>query len=63
VPEPSVYTVVREILTDDIKLTASEVIARAKAKGVTKSDDDIRKAVHSTRTELKRKKVRARRIT
>jgi len=61
VPEPSSYTVVREILSADMKLTADEVITRAKAKGVTKSDADIRKVVHDTRKNLKDKNRKQRR--
>jgi hypothetical protein len=49
-----VSPVVRAILSADLNLSADAVIARAKAKGVTASDESIRNAVHNIRSELKK---------
>ena len=59
--EPSVYTVVREILTGDIKLASDVVISQAKAKGVASSESEIRKVVHWTRSSLKKQSRKRRR--
>ena len=50
-----VWSVVREILTANLSLTADEVIAKAKAKGVKAPHDVIRTTVHDVRKKLKRK--------
>lgn len=52
---PSTYTVVREILTEDIKLDTDTVIARAKEKGVTGDLAAIRKIVNKTRSEMRKR--------
>jgi hypothetical protein len=50
-----VWSVVREILTADIHLTADQVITKAKAKGVKSPDSDIRETVYNVRKKLKKK--------
>ncbi len=52
---PTTWTVVRDILTANLALTADEVIAKAKAKGVKTPDDAIRTTVHTLRKRLKKK--------
>ena len=54
-PAPTVSTVIREILTGDINLSADEVIKKAKARGVTASDTSIRYTAHNIKSELKKK--------
>ncbi len=49
----SVYTAVREILVADGTLSTDEIVTRAKARGVTKPDAAIRKVVNKTKSELK----------
>ena len=51
----STWTVVRDILSADMTLTADQVIARAKAKGVKAPVDAIRTTVHTLRKRLKKK--------
>lgn len=50
-----VWSVVREILSTNISLTADEVIAKARATGVKAPDDVIRTTVHNVRKKLKKK--------
>lgn len=50
-----VWSVVREILSANLALTADEVITRAKANGVKAPDDVIRTTVHNVRKKLKQK--------
>ncbi len=50
-----VWSVVREILSANMALTADEVITRAKANGVKAPDDVIRTTVHNVRKKLKQK--------
>ncbi|QDU20559.1 hypothetical protein [Urbifossiella limnaea] len=52
---PSVSSVVRAILSADLDLSADEVVAKAKAQGLTASDTSIRASVYNIRGELKRK--------
>lgn len=52
---PSVYTVVREILTTDREMTADAVISRARAKGVTTPAPAIRRVIYNTRSELRKR--------
>lgn len=52
----SVYTVARELLTEDIELSNDDAVAKIKARGVTKPESDIRKALNNTRSELRRRK-------
>lgn len=57
----SVYTVVRELLTENLELPGDQALARVKARGVTRSDAEIRKVVNHTRSELRgRKKSKGR---
>lgn len=55
VPALVVSTVVREILTGDINLSADEVIKKAKARGLTAPDASIRYTAHNIKSELKKK--------
>ncbi|MBN9517839.1 hypothetical protein J0H58_04845 [bacterium] len=52
---PTVWSVVRDILTANIGLTADEVITKAKAKGLKVPDAVIRGTVHTVRKKLKQK--------
>jgi hypothetical protein len=54
-PAPTVWSVVRDILSTNLDLTADEVITRAKSKGLKTPDAAIREAVHSVRKRLKKK--------
>jgi hypothetical protein len=54
-PAPTVWSVVRDILTANINLTADEVISKAKAKGLKAPDAVIRGTVHTVRKKLKKK--------
>ena len=47
---------VRDILSSNIEMPADEVIKRAKAKGVTAPERNIRISVHNMRSEMKRAK-------
>lgn len=51
----SVYSVVRAILTDDIGLSADEVIAKAKARGAARPDAVIRRIVYDVRRDMRRR--------
>ena len=57
-PASAISPVVRAILTDDIDLSADQVIKMAKAKGVTAPDASIRYAAHNIKSELKKKGVK-----
>ena len=52
---PSPYTMARRVLTAEPDLSTEEVFARLKGMGVTKPDADIREAIHTTRSDLRRK--------
>jgi hypothetical protein len=54
-PAPTVWSVVRDILTANINLTADEVITRAKGQGLKAPDAAIRGTVHTVRKKLKQK--------
>jgi len=54
VAEVQISPVVRAILTDDINLSADEVIRMAKAKGVSAPDNSIRDAVHNIKSAIKK---------
>jgi hypothetical protein len=54
-----VWSVVRELLSANLALTADEVITKAKAKGVEAPDDVIRTTAHNVRKKLKQKGVQA----
>jgi hypothetical protein len=59
VPIPSVYTVVRELLTANLNLSADDAIRRVKARGISLPDPKVRRVVHNTRNELKKKATKA----
>lgn len=48
----SPYTLTREFLTADPSLTTDTLVAKIKARGVTKSDADIRDAIRRTRSDM-----------
>jgi hypothetical protein len=52
---PSTWTVIRNLLTADLTLTADQVIAKAQAKGVKAPRDAIRTTVYDVRKKLKQK--------
>jgi hypothetical protein len=52
---PTTWTVVREVLSANLNLTADEVILKAKAKGVKAPDDVIRRTVYDVKKKLKQK--------
>ena len=51
--------VVRAILTDNINLTADQVIAKARTKGLKASDESVRGAVYNIKGELKKAGAKA----
>ena len=55
----AVSPVVREILTQNINLSADDVIKKAKAKGVTAPEKSIRDTVYNIKSELKRAAAKA----
>ncbi len=57
-PAPTVWSVVRDILTADLSLTADEVIAKARTQGRKEPDAVIRGTVHTVRKKLKKKAAR-----
>ncbi|MBN9120671.1 MAG: hypothetical protein J0I06_16225 [Planctomycetes bacterium] len=52
-PGPSAYSLAREILTADQSLSNDDVLARIKARGVTKPDAYIREAIRGTRNDIR----------
>jgi hypothetical protein len=54
-PAPTVWSVVRDILSTNLLLSADEVITKAKAKGAKAPDDVIRTTVYNVRKKLKQK--------
>lgn len=54
-PAPSAYTVVREILTADINLSADAVLQKARARGVTDPGAKVRKVIYEVRGTLRKK--------
>ncbi|AWM36421.1 hypothetical protein C1280_04895 [Gemmata obscuriglobus] len=52
---PSIYTIVRGLLTENIDLPTDDILSRVKAQGVSKPDADIRRAVNNTRSELRKR--------
>jgi hypothetical protein len=52
---PTTWTIVRDILSADLTLTADEVIARARARGVKAPEADVRTTVHTVRKRIKKK--------
>jgi hypothetical protein len=54
-PATTVWSVVRDILSTNLSLTADEVITRAKARGLKAPDAAIRGTVHTVRKKLKKK--------
>jgi hypothetical protein len=57
-PAPTVWSVVRDILTANLSLTADEVIAKARTEGRKEPDAVIRGTVHTVRKKLKQKAAR-----
>jgi hypothetical protein len=57
-PAPTVWSVVRDILTGNISLTADEVITKARTQGLKAPDAVIRGTVHTVRKKLKKKAAR-----
>ncbi len=57
-PPPTVWSVVRDILSANITLTADEVIAKARTQGRKEPDAVIRGTVHTVRKKLKKKAAR-----
>jgi len=51
----SAFSVVREILTTNVEMPIDDVMAKARRKGVTDNDRDLRKAIHHTRSAMKAK--------
>lgn len=51
-----IYTIVRTILADDIDMNTEEVVAKAKARGASRPDTDIRHVVHNVRSDLRGRK-------
>lgn len=54
-PAQAPFSVVREILAEDISMDVHEVMARAKKHGLDKSDSELRRVVHKTRSWMKAK--------
>ncbi|OWK40580.1 hypothetical protein [Fimbriiglobus ruber] len=52
---PSISTVVRELLTGDINMTADDIIQKARTRGVTAPPVSIRDVVYNIRSELKKR--------
>jgi flavin reductase (DIM6/NTAB) family NADH-FMN oxidoreductase RutF len=55
VPAPTIFPVIRSILSADFSLTNDEVVKRAKARGITAPDANIRKIIYNVRGEMKKK--------
>jgi hypothetical protein len=55
VTEPSAFTVVREILTNDLSIDTDVVMTRARKRGLTIPDAQLRRAVVKTRSWMKAK--------
>ena len=51
----SAFGVVREILTTNVEMHIDDVMSKARRKGVTDNDRDLRKAIHHTRSAMKAK--------
>jgi hypothetical protein len=56
--KPSVSSVVRAILSENIDLPADEVIQEARRRGLTATPASVRSSVHNVRSELKKKGTR-----
>jgi hypothetical protein len=50
--------VVRAILSENLDLSAEEVLAKARSKGLKSSDDAVRKAVYNIKGELKKARAK-----
>lgn len=59
---PTVSSVVRAVLSADLEMPADEVILKAKARGVTAPDANVRNLVHNIRSELRRAAAKAPRV-
>lgn len=53
-PAPTISPVVRAILSEDMALSADEVIQKARARGLRAPDKSIREAVYTIRSELRK---------
>ncbi len=58
-PAPVMSSVVRAILSENLELSADEVIRRAKSRGVTSPEPVIRTTAHNIKSELKRRAAKA----
>ncbi|VTR91673.1 unnamed protein product [Gemmata massiliana] len=58
-PAPVMSSVVRAILSENLELSADEVIRKAKSRGVTSPEPVIRTTVHNIKSELKRRAAKA----
>jgi hypothetical protein len=58
VAKHSISSVVRAILSENIDLSADEVIARAKARGLNAPDKSIRTLAHNIKSDLKRGRIK-----
>jgi hypothetical protein len=56
---PSAYTLAREALADEPGLSTDALLARLKARGITKKDSEIREVIRKTRGEIRRKEKKA----
>jgi hypothetical protein len=59
---PTTSSVVRSILSGDLNLTADQVVAKAKARGLRAAESSIRALVYNIRGELNRAKAKAPRV-
>lgn len=58
-PVPVMSSVVRAILSDDINLSADEVIKRSRAHGVTTPEQSLRTTTHNIKSDLRKKAAKA----
>ncbi|AMV23987.1 hypothetical protein VT84_06300 [Gemmata sp. SH-PL17] len=58
-PAPVMSSIVRTILSEDLDLSADEVIQKAKSRGVTAPDRVVRTTAHNIKSELKKKAAKA----
>ncbi|MBP3957821.1 hypothetical protein J8F10_21420 [Gemmata sp. G18] len=58
-PVPVMSSVVRAILSENLDLSADEVIRKAKVRGVTSPERVIRTTAHNIKSELKRRAAKA----
>ncbi|MBP3955685.1 hypothetical protein J8F10_10370 [Gemmata sp. G18] len=58
-PVPVMSSVVRAILSENLDLSADDVIRKAKVRGVTSPERVIRTTAHNIKSELKRRAAKA----